>query len=88
MSQWEYRVLTVNTLHSEPTAMEFLTADDLGGDRIKKLLNSMGDQGWELVAFVPAQPAGYMWKHPASGAESWVDANPWIYHAIFKKSDE
>jgi hypothetical protein len=85
MNHWEYKVLSVNTLHNEPTVVEFLTSNDFGSERIEEVLNSMGRDGWELVAFVSAQPTGYMWKAPAVEEGSWVDANPWLYRAIFKR---
>jgi hypothetical protein len=87
MTEWTYKVVTVNTLH-DPTIVEWTLDEDFGGERIEKMLASMGTQGWQLVAFVPARPAGHMYKHPVSGAESWLDANPWLYHAIFKKPAE
>ena len=48
----------------------------------------MGDNGWELIAFLPARPADHLLKHPVSDSEFLVQADPWLYHAIFKKPSE
>jgi hypothetical protein len=79
--------VTVNTLH-EPTTLEWISGDDYGAESIEKMLDSMGKDGWELVTLYPARPADYIWKHPVSGAESLLSANPWLYHAVFKRLEE
>ena len=84
MSRWQYRVLILNTLH-QPNTLEWADADDFGGGWIEKQLNEMGQDGWQLVTLVPARPADFTWKHPLSEAEFAKEANPWIYHVIFKK---
>lgn len=44
---------------------------------IQSHLNEMGEDGWELVSFLPALPMDQNWKG--------VHANPWMYHAVFKR---
>ena len=87
MTEWKYKVVTINTLRS-PTTLDWIHGDDCGSEWIKAMLDSMGSDGWQLVALVPARPADYIWKHPVSGAESMIAANPWLYNAIFKKPAE
>jgi hypothetical protein len=78
---WEYRVITINT--------EYETAADLVGslkpnpsksrsEIIEWRLREMGVMGWELVSFLPALPMS---------SPDWEEsmANPWMYHAIFKR---
>jgi hypothetical protein len=87
MSEWDYKIVTVNTLH-EPDLLEWISGSKGGHAALEKTLNSMGANGWELVAFFPACPVDQRVKHPATEHESTIPANPWLYHAIFKKPSE
>lgn len=63
---WEYRVITVRTLEDDDHfALHKRNA------RIEKLLSEMGEQGWELVSFLPAYT-------PTRRTET--------HHAIFKRA--
>ena len=46
-----------------------------------KIEDRMGAAGWELATFLPAMPMPQKWK----GNEF---ANPWMYHAVFKRRVE
>lgn len=87
MIEWEYKVVIINTL-VQPTLVEWLGDEDPGSAGIQKILDSMGNEGWELIDFIPARPADFMWIHPTSKHESAISANPWLYHAIFKRHPE
>jgi DNA-binding PadR family transcriptional regulator len=87
MMEWKYKVVTVNTRH-EPTTLEWAQGDDCGSEWLEKWLDSIGADGWELVAFFPARPADQIWKHPVSKFESLLPANQWLYHAVFKRPPE
>jgi hypothetical protein len=84
MEKWEYKVVVLNSLH-QPDALEWTRGDDCGSEWLEKQLNDMGADGWQLVAFVPARPADYKWKHPLSEAEFEMAANPWLYNVIFQE---
>jgi hypothetical protein len=88
MSEWEYKIVKVNALQ-EPEILEWATGTlSDGHPALEEMLNSMGAAGWELVAFLPAYPADQKVTNPASKFESTIPANPWIYHAVFKKPPE
>lgn len=87
MNQWDYKIVTINTQH-QPGILEWLSGFPNGNGAVQKALESMGNDGWELVAFFPAQPADQALKHPVGGDDTVVPANPWLYHAVFKKPSE
>jgi hypothetical protein len=80
MPKWEYRVITMNTEYEVPFEGD-LKDSPPSDEIIQSHLNEMGEDGWELVAFLPALPMAQKWK----GVES---ANLWMYHAIFKRQVE
>jgi hypothetical protein len=76
VSKWEYRVITMNTEYEVP--LESDLKDSPESDQIiQSHLNEMGEDRWELVSFLPALPTAQNWKGTM--------ANPWMYHAIFKR---
>jgi hypothetical protein len=77
MPEWEYSVITINTEYEVPFEGK-ITDSPEGRVIIEQHLNSMGANEWELVSFLPAMPMPQKWK----GNEF---ANPWMYHAIFKR---
>jgi hypothetical protein len=88
MSKWEYRVITFNTEYETmPDALmrEAFTRTPLSGaakssDIIRFRLDMEGKNGWELVCLMPA--------HPSTSPPGFQDispANPWMYHAVFKR---
>lgn len=80
MAKWDYRVITVNTEYEVPFGGK-ITDSAESNVIIEKHLNIMGKERWELVSFLPALPMAQKWKG--------VDfANPWMYHAIFKRPSE
>ena len=87
---WEYRVITFNTEY-ETTADVVLRETAFGplpglaksSEIIKFRLDREGMSGWELVSLMPAHPSA----SPADCQDISV-ANPWIYHAIFKRPKE
>jgi hypothetical protein len=87
MNQWDYKIATINTQH-QPDVLEWFYGPQSGNASVQKALNSMGSNGWELVAFFPARPAYQTFKHPVSDCDTLVSADPWLYHAIFKKPSE
>jgi hypothetical protein len=87
MNQWDYKIVSINTQH-QPDVVEWISGSRDGNPTVQKTLESMGNNGWELVAFFPARPADQTVKHPVSEHNSIVPANPWLYHAIFKKPSE
>jgi hypothetical protein len=87
MNKWEYKIVTINTLH-QPDAAEWLTDSEGGNRPLRELFDSMGNEGWELVAFYPARPVNQPWIHPVSKCESTLPADPWLYNAIFKRPPE
>jgi hypothetical protein len=79
MARWEYQVVTMNTEYEVPWGGELEDSPD-SYKIIQSHLNEMGRDGWELVAFLPA---------PATHIKEQVRFNnPWMYHAIFKRSVE
>lgn len=76
MANWLYRVLTINTQYQVDGQGRLENSPD-GDVIIQNALKPMGESGWELVAFLPAMPGDKGWRKES--------ANPWIYHAIFKK---
>jgi hypothetical protein len=59
-----------------------------GSPEVQELLDSMSHEGWELVAFFPARPANQIVENSVTGQRLELDANPWIYNAVFKKPPE
>jgi hypothetical protein len=88
---WEYRVITFNTEYETmPDALlrEAITGTRLSAaarscDIIRFRLQMEGNDGWELVALMPAHPS----TSPSDCQDISV-ANPWMYHAIFKRPRE
>ncbi len=74
--RWEYRVITINTEYEVPFGGK-ITDSPESGTIIDSHLNEMGREGWELISFLPALPMSQNWKGTI--------ANPWMYHAIFKR---
>lgn len=87
MNQWDYKIVSINTQH-QPDVLEWISGSQGGNPTVQKTLESMGNNGWELVAFFPACPSDQTVKHPVSEHNSIVPANPWLYHAIFKRPSE
>ena len=79
MARWEYRVLTMNTEYEVPFEGD-LKDSPPSNEIIQRHLNELGEDGWELVAFLPA---------PATHAADTVRfENKWIYHAVLKRTAE
>ena len=82
MPKWEYRVITINTEYE--TAADVVAAGKPSPSKrrseiIERRLQEMGAMGWELISFLPAAPMAIpVWEEST--------ANPWMYHAIFKRS--
>ena len=87
MNQWEYKIVTINTMH-DPTILEWISGFQDGNAEVQELLDSLGREGWELVAFFPARPANQTGKIPATKQEVTAEANPWLYNAVFKRPPE
>lgn len=77
MTRWEYRVVTINTEYEVPSDGK-ITDSPESRDIIEGHLSGMGQNGWELISFLPAMPLPRKWK-----GDDY--ANPWMYHAIFKR---
>jgi hypothetical protein len=84
MNGWEYKIATVNTRH-EPDILEWIRGFRDETAEVQKLLDSFGQEGWELVAFFPARPADHTVKNDVTGQEWTIDADLWLYNAVFKK---
>jgi hypothetical protein len=87
MNEWEYRIVTIDTRH-KPDVLEWINDFEDGSPEVQKLLDSMSREGWELVAFFPARPANQIVENSVTGQRLELDANPWLYNAIFKKQYE
>jgi hypothetical protein len=74
--RWEYRVITINTEYEVPCEGE-LKDSPPSKQIIESHLNEIGEDGWELVSFLPA-PATHI-------GDEIRFTNPWMYHAIFKR---
>ncbi len=71
---WKYRVMTFDVAQARMFELNWLPVEDL-----RKALDELGEQNWELVSVVPATT----WHTGQVGAESMVRVM-----AVFKKSDE
>ena len=87
---WEYRVITFNTEYetmSDAVLREAVMGPISGpiksNEIIRSRLEMEGKSGWELVSLMPAHPS----PSPPECQDISV-ANPWIYHAIFKRPKE
>ncbi len=78
MPKWEYHVITINTEYEIPWKGEIEDSPP-SNEVIQAHLNELGEDGWELVSFLPALPTAQSWKKTI--------ANPWMYHAIFKRRE-
>jgi hypothetical protein len=87
MNDWEYKIIMVNAQH-EPTTLEWITGFKDGNAEVQELLDSIGRDGWELVAFFPARPANQTLENSVTGQKLTIDANPWLHNAVFKKAAE
>jgi hypothetical protein len=76
VTKWEYRVITINTAYSVKFG-EDLDKSPPSDEVIRRHLKPMGEDGWELASFIPSQPAAQNWNN--------TPANPWMYHAVFKR---
>ncbi len=74
MVLWEYWVETINTEYDVDRAD--IKDSPQGSEIIQKKLQLLGDDGWELVTFLPALPA----EHFRHGGP-----NPWVFQAVFKR---
>lgn len=90
MTVWQYRVITFNTEYE--TTADAVLRDAVAGptsypvksrDIIQFRLEMEGNDGWELVALMPAHPS----TSPSNCQDISV-ANPWMYNAIFKRPKE
>jgi len=87
MNDWEYKIVTVDSLH-EPDILEWIRGFRDGTAEVQDLLDQLGREGWELVSFLPARPANQIVENSVTGQKITIDANPWLYHAIFKRPAE
>lgn len=76
MAKWEYRVITMNTEYEVPFEGD-LKDSPSSREIIESHLDEVGQDGWELVSFLPA-PATHV-------ADEHRFTNPWMYHAVFKR---
>ena len=76
MTKWDYRVITINTQY-EIVGDGKLENSRPSNEIIESCLEQMGADGWELVSFLPAMPTDSKFRGEY--------ANPWIYHAVFKR---
>lgn len=91
MTLWQYRVITFNAeyetmpdaLIREVTTGIKLSEAAKSREIIQFRLEMEGSDGWELVALMPAYPS----TSPSDCQDISV-ANPWMYHAIFKRPKE
>jgi len=91
MLRWEYRAITFNTEYetmADAVLREAVTGTPLSRpakscDIIQRRLAMEGKQGWELVSLMPAFPS----TSPPDCQDISV-ANPWMYHAVFKRPVE
>lgn len=83
MDKWIYNVVSINTEY-ELNEADILTGHHPGIEALEEWLNSKSEDGWELVAFLPAKPANKTRRRYSE--HEWTDpANPWEHYAIFKK---
>jgi len=87
MKEWDYKIVTIDSLH-EPDILEWIRGFRDGTAEVQELLDSMGRDGWELVAFFPARPASQIVENSVTGQKLTIDANPWLHNAVFKKPSE
>jgi Domain of unknown function (DUF4177) len=81
MPKWEYCVITINTEYetaADVVASGKQTPSKHRSEIIERRLEEMGAMGWELISFLPAAP-----MHSEEST-----ANPWMYHAVFKRQRE
>jgi hypothetical protein len=71
---WSYHVATINTEYD--TNLHDPKESGPATEFIERELQLLGDDGWELVTFLPARPAA----HFQGGS-----ANPWVFYAVFKQ---
>jgi hypothetical protein len=89
MTTWQYRVITFNAEYEtvadavlrEIVANDPKTSPVESNEIIQSRLEIMGRDGWELVSLLPAQPTAQNWRGISA-------ANPWMYHAVFKRPTE
>jgi hypothetical protein len=72
MTRWEYHLITlfIDAQKGQDGRHETPRERD---KRIEETLSALGEDRWELVSFVPV-------------ALHTSPANPWAYHAIFKRA--
>jgi hypothetical protein len=80
MATWEYRVETITTTYRNDDDGDAMISN---AGAIEKVLTDLGDEGWELVAFLPPPPNEYCGNYSRGNFEI-----PSIYHAIFKRPEE
>jgi hypothetical protein len=75
MKDWEYMVETINTEYEVNNSGNI---EDLPRpwEIIQHRLNVLGEDGWELVGFLPAAPEKDFRGNLA---------NPWMVHAVLKR---
>jgi hypothetical protein len=76
MTIWQYRVITLNTEYSVPWKGKIQDSPP-SNEIIHECLEEMGEEGWELIATLPAMPTARNWNNDM--------ANPWVHHFIFKR---
>jgi hypothetical protein len=79
MARWLYLVETINTEYSVSYGAD-IEKSPPSSVILQGFLTQFGEDGWELVAFLPAQPTAQNWRN--------ASANPWMYHAVFRKQAE
>lgn len=77
MIAWQYHIETINTEYEIDEQQNIRTPAREGEYILEDLLRSMGQDGWELAGFLPAQPE----KHFQLGTPK----NPWVFYAVFKR---
>ena len=75
MTVWEYLVETINSEY-EIDKEGNIESSPSSENIVQARLANLGDEGWELVTFLPAAPAKHFKGMPQ---------NPWLFHAVFKR---
>ena len=91
MTVWQYKVITFNTEYEtmadavlrETVTQTRLSKSAKSCEIIQFRLEMEGNNGWELVDLMPAYPS----TSPPD-CQDISSANPWMYHAIFKRPQE
>ena len=82
MATWEYLVEKIDTEYvGDENANPVISSR--GSSVISRTLTDLGDEGWELVSFLPASPMEYCTNYARNG---YPKAS--TYYAVFKRPED